>query len=52
MRLRRARKLLVQSEQSITEIVAACGFNSNSHFSKVFRGNFGKSPVSHRTTLS
>lgn len=52
MRLHRARNLLVQSEQSITEIAVACGFSSNSHFSKVFRGHFGKSPVSHRTTLS
>jgi AraC family transcriptional regulator, glycine betaine-responsive activator len=51
MRLQRARNLLVQSEQSITEIAMACGFRSNSHFSKVFRGHFGTSPVSHRTTL-
>lgn len=51
MRLQRARNLLVQSENSITEIAMACGFRSNSHFSKVFRGHFGKSPISHRTTL-
>lgn len=52
MRLHRARNLLVQSEQSITEIAVACGFSSNSHFSKVFRSHFGRSPVSHRTTLN
>lgn len=51
MRLRRARNLLVQTEQSITEIAMACGFRSTSHFSKTFRGQFGISPVSHRTTL-
>lgn len=51
MRLLRARNLLVQSERSITEIAMACGFRSNSHFSKVFRAQYGTSPVSHRTTL-
>lgn len=51
-RLLRAQNLLVQTEQSITEIAMACGFQSTSHFSKVFRGHFGKSPLSHRTTLS
>lgn len=52
MRLHRARNLIVQTEQSITEIAMACGFNSTSHFSKVFRSHFGVSPVSHRTRLS
>lgn len=52
MRLHRARNLIVQTEQSITEIAMACGFNSTSHFSKVFRGRFGVSPLAHRTTLS
>lgn len=52
MRLHRARNLIVQTEQSIAEIAMACGFNSTSHFSKVFRGQFGVSPISHRNTLS
>lgn len=52
MRLNRAQNLLVQTEQSITEIAMASGFRSTSHFSKVFRAHFGKSPLSHRTTLS
>lgn len=52
MRLNRAQNLLVQTEQSITEIAMACGFRSPSHFSKVSRGHFGKSPISHRTTLA
>lgn len=51
MRLHRAQNLLVQTEQSITEIAMACGFQSTSHFSKVFRSFFRRSPVSHRTTL-
>lgn len=52
MRLHRARNLLLQSENSITEIAMACGFRSTSHFSKVFRAEFGMSPLSQRTTLA
>ena len=52
MRLNRAQNLLVQSEQSITEIAMASGFRSTSHFSKAFRAHFGKSPLSQRTTLA
>lgn len=51
MRLNRAQNLLVQTEQSVTEVAMACGFQSTSHFSKVFRGHFGRSPLTHRTTL-
>jgi AraC family transcriptional regulator, glycine betaine-responsive activator len=51
MRLNRARNLLVQSEQSVTEIAMACGFQSTSHFSKVYRAQFGRSPMSQRAVL-
>lgn len=51
MRLHRARNLIVQTEQSVSEIAMACGFNSTSHFSKVFRSHYGVSPVLHRNTL-
>lgn len=51
-RLHRAQNLLVQTEQSITDIAMACGFQSTSHFSKVFRSHFGRSPLVHRTTLA
>ncbi|MEY4305300.1 MAG: hypothetical protein RIT52_1475 [Pseudomonadota bacterium] len=51
MRLNRARNLLVQSEQSVTEIAMACGFQTTSHFSKVFRAHFGTSPVMQRAKL-
>lgn len=50
-RLHRARNLIVQTEQSVTEIAMACGFNSTSHFSKAFRNHFGVSPVAQRSTL-
>lgn len=51
MRLHRARNLLLQTEQSVTEIAMACGFSSTSHFAKTFRGHYGVSPVLHRATL-
>ena len=51
LRLNRARNLLVQSEQSATEIAMACGFQSTSHFSKVYRAHFGTSPVTQRAKI-
>ena len=51
MRLRPAQNLLVQSEQSVTEIAMACGFQSTSHFSKVYRAHFGRSPLAQRAKI-
>lgn len=51
-RLHRARNLIVQSEQAITEIAMACGFTSTSHFSKVYRDHFGRSPCNQRSVLN
>jgi AraC family transcriptional regulator, glycine betaine-responsive activator len=52
MRLHRAQNLLVQSEQSVTEIAMACGFQTTSHFSKVYRAHFGRSPLSQRAKIN
>lgn len=52
MRLHRARNLIVQSDQAITEIAVACGFVSTSHFSKVYREHFGNTPGSQRNLLN
>jgi transcriptional regulator GlxA family with amidase domain len=52
LRLHRARNLIVQSDQAITEIAMACGFTSTSHFSKVYREHFGNTPGSQRSTLN
>ena len=51
MRLNRAQNLLVQTEQSVTEIAMACGFQSTSHFSKVYRSHFGRSPMVQRAKI-
>lgn len=50
-RLTRARNLLVQTDQSITEVAVTCGFTTPSTFSKVYRAHFGISPVAQRSTL-
>jgi len=52
LRLHRARNLIVQSDQALTEIAMACGFTSTSHFSKVYRDRFGNTPGSQRSTLN
>lgn len=51
MRLERARKLLLQTEDSVTEIALACGFDSPSHFSKVYRANFGITPHTQKNKI-
>ncbi|MEX3010785.1 GlxA family transcriptional regulator [Hoeflea sp. TYP-13] len=52
MRLQKARNLLLQTEDSITEISMACGFNSTAHFAKAFKTQFGTPPGSYRSLRS
>lgn len=51
LRLQRARSLLTQSSLSVTQIAVACGFQSACHFSKSYRGLYGRSPRSERQRL-
>ncbi|MCT4553666.1 MAG: GlxA family transcriptional regulator [Pelagimonas sp.] len=51
MRLERARNLLVQTENSVTEVALACGFESAGHFSRVYRSCFGITPNSQRNRI-
>lgn len=51
MRLQRARILIQQTDDSISEIAMACGFNSTSHFSKVYRAQYGSTPIGDRRVL-
>jgi len=48
IRLERARDLLVQSDDQMTEIAAACGFADQAHFSRVFRRELGCAPGAWR----
>jgi len=48
IRIDRARALLRQSTLSIAEVAVACGFVSTSHFSRVYKHQFGISPRRER----
>jgi transcriptional regulator GlxA family with amidase domain len=52
LRLQRARNLLVQTDQSVTEIALACGFESPGHFARVYRGKFGITPTAQQSKIS
>ena len=51
LRLNDARRLLMQTEKSITEISIYCGFASAGHFSKCYRDEFGLPPRADRKRL-
>ncbi len=51
LRLDRARELLRLSDLSVTEIGAACGFQSPSHFSTAYGRQFGHPPRAERVDL-
>ncbi|WP_170328433.1 GlxA family transcriptional regulator [Ruegeria arenilitoris] len=44
LRLERARTLLQQTDMRVIDVAIACGFSSASHFSKLYRKQFGLSP--------
>jgi transcriptional regulator GlxA family with amidase domain len=48
LRLERARQLTRQTDLSLAEIAAACGFSSLSHFSRSYRASFNTSPGAER----
>ncbi len=51
MRLQKAQRLLVQTDMSVTEIAFATGFNSPTHFSKIYRVHFGMSPSEQKSKI-
>lgn len=44
LRLERAQQLLLQTALSITQVSTACGFSSNSYFSRCYRKRFQRTP--------
>lgn len=48
-RLERAQELLANSEMPIAQVADALGFNSQSHFTRAFRGFAGQTPSSWRS---
>ena len=47
-RVNKAKKMLEQTQFSITEIANECGFSSSGYFATVFKRYFGTSPLSFR----
>jgi transcriptional regulator GlxA family with amidase domain len=47
-RVARARELLTTTDWRVSEIAFACGYDSLSHFNRMFRRNTGMSPVQFR----
>ena len=45
LRITHARRLLIQSNASVTDVALACGFVTSSHFSNCFKDYFGFSPT-------
>jgi len=52
LRLNNALNLLVSTRSSIIDIALQCGFLSNSHFSRCFRNQDGKTPSQVREEAS
>lgn len=52
LRLSNAYNLLVTTNNSIIDIAMQCGFQSNSHFSRSFRGAHGKTPSQVREQVT
>ncbi|UFH54322.1 AraC family transcriptional regulator [Spirosoma sp. KNUC1025] len=50
-RLAHAKALLKTTEKTISEIVQESGFESGPHFSRVFKSQFGESPLQYRKLL-
>lgn len=48
MRMERARRLILQTETTITEIALACGFGSLGYFSRMYKSIYGASPMAQR----
>ena len=51
VRLNYARRMIAADNTSLTEIASKCGFQNLSHFSKVFKQQFGVSPMQYRKNI-
>ncbi len=49
LRLDAARRLLDNSDLSVTEVAIACGFDSRGSFTRAFKATFGTPPTCHRS---
>lgn len=52
VRIKESQKLLAGSNMSILEISEAVGFNSNTHFGRVFKGIIGMAPLAYKSSIT
>jgi AraC-like DNA-binding protein len=48
LRLRMASRSLVYTSETLAEIASGCGFSDQSHFTREFRRQFGRTPRDYR----
>lgn len=48
-RLNQAKKMLAETEYSITQISYQCGFSNSAYFGKIFKKNFDMTPLAYRS---
>jgi AraC-like DNA-binding protein len=48
IRLEHSKKMLENSDRTVSEIALDCGFSDQSYFSKMFSAKFGKTPTDYR----
>jgi len=49
VKLRKAARLLLESNQPVSDIAFLSGFQNSKHFSTAFKKQFGKTPTDYRT---
>lgn len=48
-RLNQSKKMLAETDDSITQISYQCGFSSSAYFGKIFKKSFGMTPLAYRS---
>lgn len=51
LRITQAKELLVQTDKSIGDIACLCGYNSDSHFCRIFKEHVGESPFKYKAFM-
>ncbi len=52
LRIAHACKLLIEMDRSVSYIANMCGYNSDSHFCKVFKDHIGQSPHQYKSSVN
>lgn len=50
IRISKAKDLLIQTNNSVIDIAHQCGYNSDSHFCRVFKDQVGKTPLKFKSS--